>query len=477
MPFRPDEVTRFRLTGFAIDAEAGTVRLGYAFDDDRHVFRERIDFGALGPLVADGGAAAGAGFARVVRLLHLAAGVSYYKAAAPDVIAVETGPLTDLERRFVHDLYDKGLREFAWRNGLPLARRLVIEDLAYARPAAAPTEVPAPLPGIGIPVGGGKDSAVVVEALRGDRPTLLSVNGHPAARRVAAAAGLPLAVVRRTLDPRLLELNGQGARNGHVPITAIVSLVAIAAGYRLGYDTTVMALEGSADEPTRTGPAAPASTGTGGPTDAVDHGDSGAGGTPDDAVPVNHQWSKSSEFERSLTEVLAASVGPGVRYRSVMRTTGELDIAAAFATLRRYHHAFVSCNRAFTQSGGTDGWCGHCPKCRFVFLSLATVMAPADLTGIFGADLLADPGQVEGFRDLFEEGRKPFECVGTRAESLLAVAVLGQRPEWAAHPVVAALAPAATATVGAGTAARWRPADAAGVLDGIRRAAHVPAAP
>jgi hypothetical protein len=471
MPFRPDEVTRFRLTGFAIDAEAGTVRLGYAFDD-RHVFHERIDLGALHPMAARAAdPAVEAGFARVVRLLHLAAGVSYYKAAAPDVIAVETGPLSDLERRFVHDLYDKGLREFAWRNGLPLARRLEIEDLAGARPPAEPAEVAAPPPGVGIPIGGGKDSAVVVEALRAQRPVLLSVNGHPAAHRVAAAAGLPLAVVRRSLDPHLLELNGQGALNGHVPITAIVSLVAVAAGYRFGYDTTVMALERSADEPTRTGPARAGDAGAGMAAPG------GSDGGPDAEVPVNHQWSKSSEFERSLTDVLAASVGTGVHYRSVLRRTGELDIAATFATLRRYHHAFVSCNRAFTQSGGADGWCGHCPKCRFVYLSLATVMAPADLVAIFGTDLLADPDQVEGFRDLFEEGRKPFECVGTRAESLLAIAVLGRRPQWAAHPVVAALAPGATAAIGPDVAARWRPADATAVLDGIRRAVHAPAVP
>lgn len=481
MPFRPDEVTRFRLTGFAIDTEAGTVRLGYAFDDDRYVFWERIDFGPLGPRVAAGDTVDEGGFARVVRLLHLAAGVSYYKAAAPDVIAIETGPLTDVERRFVHDLYDKGLREFAWHNGLPLARSLVVEDLLRAEAPVVAPDLPAPAPGIGIPLGGGKDSAVVVEALRAERPTLLSVNGHPAAHRVAAAAGLPLVVVHRTLDPLLLELNGQGARNGHVPITAIVSLVAVAAGYRLGYDTTVMALEGSADEPTRTGPpAAHPQAGGGRPgTGSAGVPATDLAGVPvvDPAgVPVNHQWSKSSEFERSLTEVLAASVGPGIRYRSVLRTTGELDIAATFASLHRYHHAFVSCNRAFTQSGGTDGWCGHCPKCRFVFLSLATVMVPADLAGIFGADLLSDVGQVEGFRDLFEEGRKPFECVGTRSESLLAMAVLGGRPEWASHPVVGALAPAAAAAVGPEALARWRPADPAAVLDGIGRAVRAPAA-
>lgn len=452
MPFHPDQVTRFHLRGYDVEPEAGTVWLRYAFDEGAEEFAERIDFGPRRPGDAD--PAADAGFERVVRLLHLAAGVSYYKAAAPDVIAVDTGPLSAVERRFVLDLYDKGLREFAWHNGLPLARRLVLEPSGTGVAPGATDPAPAPPAGIGIPIGGGKDSAVVVEALRGERPVLLSVNGHPAAHRVAAAAGLELAVVRRTLDRRLLDLNAEGARNGHVPVTAIVSLIAVAAGYRLGYDTTVMALEGSADEPTRTG--------------------ADGGG----AVEVNHQWSKSSEFERSLTAVLADSVGPGVRYRSVLRDTDELTIAACFAALPRYHRAFVSCNRAFTQGGTADGWCGDCPKCRFVYLALATAMAPADLVPVFGRDLLADAGQVEGFRDLFEEGRKPFECVGTRHESLVAMARLGRSSVWADRPVVRALAPVAEAQAGPpSTAPVADMTDPTTLLEHIRRAVATPAAP
>lgn len=466
MPFHPDEVTRFRLTGFDVDAVRGAVRLGYAFDDGAVSFEERLDFGPLAvPCRPDPGPGWEDGFARVVRLLHLAAGVSYYKAAAPKTIAVETGPLSPVERALVHDLYDKGLREFAWHNGLPLERSITVEDGAGSagpggRPAGVVSPPASPPHGIGIPVGGGKDSAVVAEALRTEGPVLLSVGGHPAAHRVAAAAGLELAVVRRSLDPRLLELNRQGARNGHVPVTAIVSLIAVAAGFRLGYDTTVMALEGSADEPTRLGNAPGA-----------------AGGGR--SVEVNHQWSKSSEFERALVTVLAEAVGPGVRYRSVLRDTDELTIAACFAALPQYHRAFVSCNRAFTLGGTADGWCGACPKCRFVYLALATAMDPADLVPVFGRDLLADPHQTAGFRDLFEEDRKPFECVGTRQESLVAVARLARRPPWAERPVVRALAPVAEAQLGprADAAVPERAQDPQGLLEDIRRAVLARTAP
>jgi hypothetical protein len=466
MPFHPERVTRFHLRGTSIDHDHGTVLLSYAFDDGAEQFVERIDFGPRRPDLER--PELEAGFERIVRLLHLAAGVSYYKAAAPPVVVVEDRVLSAVERQFVLDLYDKGLREFAWHNRLPLVRRLCLEEPAAAAargasaaPGASAAATPGgagplggPPPGLGIPVGGGKDSAVVVEALRAEGPVLVSVNGHPAARRVAAAAGLDLHVVRRNLDPRLFELNAAGAYNGHVPITAIVSLIAVAAGYRLGYDTTVMALEGSADEPTRIG----------------------AG-----AVEVNHQWSKSSEFERALAAALADAVGPAVRYESVLRDTDELTIAACFATLRRYHRAFLSCNRAFSQAGA-DRWCGDCPKCRFVFLALATALEPADLVGIFGSDLLADPDQVGEFRALFEEGRKPFECVGTRSESLVAFSRLGAGGPWADHPVVRALGPIADTQlaaegVGPGEAARVPVAlSPSALLDQIRQQVTAPVA-
>lgn len=415
--FEPGDVEAFRFTELRVDAESGVIELCYALDDAVS-FCERVE---LGPRMA-GDDRLDACFARVARLLHLAAGVSYYKAAMCPRLVVETGPLSMLERQFCLDLYDKGLRELAWDNRLPLERHLLLDAPEPSlAPLGAPAQPPLAVPParLGVPVGGGKDSAVVVEALRSEDPVLLSVNGHPAAQRVAAAAGLALTVVRRSIDPALYELNAMGARNGHVPITAIVSLISVAAGFRVGYDTTVMALEGSADEPTRT----VSSSRSDAPT-----------------VAVNHQWSKSSEFEHSLSQVLAASVGPGVHYRSVLRDVSELAIARCFASLPQYHRAFLSCNRAFTRTGG-DTWCGQCPKCRFVFLALATAMDPDQLVPIFGRDLLADPAQVEGFRDLFEEGRKPFECVGTRTESMVAFDRLARRAPWCERPVVRALAP------------------------------------
>ncbi len=449
MALRPEDIEAFRITGFDFDAASSTAVFRYALDDVA-AFEERIEFAAEGrrPLALSPDQERG--LADCLRLLHLAAGVSYYKAAAPSRIIV-TSPLTAGERRFCRDLYDHGLREFAYRNGLEVPRRFEID----APPSAGdrgPTAPPAP--GLGIPVGGGKDSITVVDALRHLRPLLVSVNGHPAARRVAAVAGLELAVIRRTISPELLELNRAGARNGHVPVTAIVSLITVAAGFLFGYDTTVMALESSADDPTRAA--------------ATDGATVGATDESSAAVPVevNHQWSKSLAFERELQETLRQSVHPGVRYLSALRDVSDLQIAASFAGLTRYHPVFRSCNRAFGLHSTFDGWCRQCPKCRFVYLTLATALGPPELVAIFGGDMLADAAQTEGFRDLLEEGRKPFECVGTRQESLLAFRRLRRDPRWRDAPVLVALGPVIESLDDAG--AEPGPSRADTVRDAVR---------
>jgi hypothetical protein len=392
MDIRRDEIESFDATDFDFDPSSGTVYLRYRFSPELR-FEER--FGLGGPVRLDAGQQEG--FERILRLLHAAAGTSYYKAFAPPVVSIESGLLTVAEHRLVSDLYDKGLREFAFTNHLPVP--LGVDVKVHTAPGAPVPFVDGhaggPGGGIAVPIGGGKDSIVVLEALRHldgfPDPVVVAVNPAPAARRIAGESGLDLVSIKRSLDPKLFELNAAGAMNGHIPVTAIVSLAVVAAGYAHGYSATVMALESSADEPTR------------------------RIGTTD----VNHQWSKSSEFEYGLREVFAEISGD-IRFGSALRDLSELEIAGCFARMTDYHHIFRSCNRAFSLEGGVDGWCNDCPKCRFVFLMLATSLDSGDLIGIFGADLFNSPGQIQGFRDLLDTDRKPFECVGTLDESISA---------------------------------------------------------
>ena len=108
-----------------------------------------------------------------------------------------------------------------------------------------------------------------------------------------------------------------------------------------------------------------------------------------------------------------------------------------------HHGTFMSCNRGFRiDEPGEPGWCGDCPKCRFVFLALAPFMARDDLVGVFGRDLLDDPAQEAGLRAVLGiDADKPFECVGEIDEARAALRAVAAAPEWSGDALVARLAP------------------------------------
>ena len=417
----------FRIVSFDFDPARNTARFNYAFDDT-HSFQEVVELG--GPPL---GSRAGSGIESALRLVHLAAGVSYYKAAAPARIIVETGPLSRGKQGSCTTCTTRACASSRQANSLDVPLRFEVEAGPEPGPVAGtavPGEGPlsatveghrhdAPGEGIAVPIGGGKDSIVLVEALKVASPPpelavwLVAVNPQPAMRRTAGVAGLPLASVKRTISPRLLELNLGGALNGHVPITAIVSLIVVAAGYVYGYDTTLMALERSADEATSF------------------VGD----------VAVNHQWSKSTECELGLRSVIRESVSRASSTPRLCARAARSRSQGGSRTCPPTTRGFRSCNRAYRSGTVSDIWCGQCPKCRFVFLMLAPFLEPGRLAAIFGENLLDDLQQAEGFRDLFAAGRKPYECVGEQRESLLAFLLLLEHPDWRDASVVAALRP------------------------------------
>lgn len=357
------------------------------------------------------------GFLRALLHLHVAAGVSYYKCAAPGRVVIESGALSEDELALHRHLYDDGLREFAVANQLPVPHQVSFQ-VTPRRPESPPDRRTDG--GLLVPIGGGKDSMVLIEATSALAPLLFAVNPHPLVIELARISGRPLLNVRRRLDGGLASLNARGARNGHVPITAIVSLIAIVGSFLYGYDAIAMAVERSASEET-----------------SVVAG-----------VAVNHQYSKSIEFERLLAEVVQTHIDPGLVYGSGLRPYSELAIARGFARLTEFHATFCSCNTVFRQgAGATARWCGNCPKCRFVGLMLAPYLTPSALSSIIGRDMFADDDQIPGFLALMSDVDKPYECVGERRESAAAARLLAASPQWRQSPVVAALAPIADALV------------------------------
>lgn len=152
----------FTFPSYSIDLATGEALFDYKLTgpDGEQRFTEAITL----PLPADPPSdETVATLGRVLELLHVVAGVSYYKAAAPRRLVLPA-PLGAAAAELVTAVYTKGLAEYAYRNQLPHVLELRPEvpsgtvspareyDDSDRRPLSA--------------VGGGKDSIVSLEALR-----------------------------------------------------------------------------------------------------------------------------------------------------------------------------------------------------------------------------------------------------------------------------------------------------------------------
>ncbi|WP_242691301.1 UDP-N-acetyl-alpha-D-muramoyl-L-alanyl-L-glutamate epimerase [Lysobacter enzymogenes] len=398
--FQRDAVRAFRFVRCGLDAASGVAELVYAFDDGAELVETVTVPGA--PFALD--AQRAGAVERMLRLLHLIAGVSYYKAAVPEQIRIDSYAIDADTASLLELIYVNGLGEFAYRNGLNLHGKIKFPVAAAADPAA---------PALGlsehalVAIGGGKDSLVSIEALRAleVEQTVTWIGGSQLIAACAARTGLPTLNLGRALAPQLFEYNRQGAYNGHIPVTVVNSAIMALAALLRGVDQVVFSNERSASY----------------------------GSMIEGTGEVNHQWSKGWDCERAFGEYLQKHVAADLRYYSLLRPLSELAVARQFARGDRYDAHFSSCNRNFHILGERPAsrWCGVCPKCHFVFLALAPFMTKPRLVSIFGRNLLDDPAQTDGFDALLEyRNHKPFECVGEGRESRAAMAALAERAEW-----------------------------------------------
>lgn len=406
------DVETFRFLTHRYDPEKGEAVLAYSFDEGEAFF-ERITFPHQ-PWPSD--PSRQAAFERALGLLHLIAGVSYYKACVPSAMDTGDHRINSALARFLTDLYVQGLGEFAYVNEIDLEPRVNFtvnsdEDV---------TELDLDLPERAlVAMGGGKDSLVSLELLRDGgleaQPICIGKSGLIAS--TVKAAKMPLIQVERVLSPKLKEMNEAGALNGHVPVTAINSAILLCASLLYGYRWVVFSNESSASEPTLVN---------------------------DQGMTVNHQYSKGIDFEKGFRDTIFSHVSPGIEYFSLLRPLKELAIAGKFSKLTQYHPLFSSCNRNFHLDGPriSSRWCGNCPKCRFTTLALAPFMNPDELFAFMGADLLDQADQVGGFKALCNLGTvKPFECVGTVDESRAAIENLAGQDGWKNKAIIRMLAP------------------------------------
>lgn len=360
--------------------------------------------------------------------------VSYWKCACPPTVQVSCGSLTEAQAAFWRKLYWHGLGEFFYTNGIAESQDgfMQVESGKWKVECEAAADENLNFQfsifnSYLVPVGGGKDSVVTLELLRraGKSIRPLIMNPRGATVECARVAGFPMEevlVIRRTIDPTLLKLNGEGYLNGHTPFSAMLAFYTRLASDLSGVPNVALSNESSANESTVIG------------------------------TTVNHQYSKSLEFEDDFREycvnalkcdcvggdapatgTLTQSHSGAFNYFSFLRPLSELQIAMLFSRFTQYHDVFRSCNVGSKQ----DVWCGHCAKCLFAYIILSPFIEPVRLNRIFGKAMLDDLTLRHEFEQLIGEAEtKPFECVGTVSEVRQALAMAVRRWYQAGQPAL-----------------------------------------
>lgn len=345
-------------------------------------------------------------FRRLVFSLGMAELVSYWKIACPPRVRLGDALIDKEQENWWKRLYFRGLGEFFYRNGIETDFDSFMQFTYNPDPAGRNNpDQPAKrtdLSGYLIPVGGGKDSIVTLNLLKGqlENAYAYQINHRDSSEKAAILAGIPKERIlepKRTLDPNMLRLNKEGFLNGHTPFSAIVAFSAALTAYVNGLKTVILSNESSASESTVS------------------------------EAEVNHQYSKSYQFERDFAAYERDYLRCGVAYFSLLRPLTEFQIARYFASLpTAYHEIFRSCNAGAKQ----DRWCGHCAKCLFISVILSPFLPLAEIARLLGSDMF----NMEDMEPVLQElcgalPNKPFECVGSRREVNISLCLAIARAE------------------------------------------------
>lgn len=325
--------------------------------------------------------------------------ISYWKAVCPQKVVIQCGYLSKKQEAWWKKLYFHGLGEFFYVNGIKTDEQSFL-SLIYEEKETKPIKLSeADYQGCLVPIGGGKDSVVSLEVLKqcpGMEITTFSVNRIEAVKNVIDLCEEKTGDIRvkRSLDQELLRLNREGYLNGHTPFSAIVAFSSVITAILNNKRYITLSNETSANESTVRN------------------------------STVNHQYSKSFQFEQDFNRYVKTLMDAPIHYFSLLRPLTEIQIAKIFAGAEKYHKVFRSCN-----AGSKQGiWCCECPKCLFVYIILSPFLSKEKLHTIFGQDLLEKESMDKYFRELTGiDENKPFECVGTRSEVLASLKYLARQ--------------------------------------------------
>lgn len=336
--------------------------------------------------------------------LGLIEAFSYWKATCSPRIEVTARPLTAAQTEWWHTLLIKGMGEYFFVNDIDFTTPEFVTINSAATVANSPTPEPRPwavLPfnpetdQLLIPIGGGKDSALTIELLNDQLPTLqrqfLLIDPTLAISQMAALyPEVKTWTIRRRLDPMLFELNHQGYLNGHTPFSAMAAFYTSLVAKLVGLTHIAVSNERSSNE-----------------GNVMFHGHE-----------INHQYSKTYEFEKAFQTYMGQYFEQAPFYFSIMRPLFELQIARSFANYIRNNEALAMLFRSCNRGQKTNSWCGECPKCLFTYSVLYPFVSTEQLVNIFGADLYTKTELLPFALELLGQAtKKPLECVGTHEEN------------------------------------------------------------
>lgn len=337
-------------------------------------------------------------YQKLLICLGIVEGINYYKLMSPEIYKVDLMKLSDEEKNWWSKLFYHGLGEYRYLNNIEIS-----ED-EFVKFESSDIEIDKvnveKLEGNLILVGGGKDSITSLEILSDEKEhnKVLIVNARPSSEESAKMAGYTdedIIYVERIIDPKVLELNKEGYLNGHIPFSAMLAFLSTTISSILGIKNIVVSNENSANEETAKG--------------------------------ANHQYSKSFEFENDFRNYVDKYIfsNEKTNYYSLMRPLLEIQIVKIFSKYSKYFNIFKSCNIGSKILDKKEEWCGHCPKCLFVYIMLRSILSEEETNKIIGRNMLDDEKMREDFDKLIGIlPDKPFECIGTKDEVNTALSII-----------------------------------------------------
>lgn len=349
---------------------------------------------------------------RALQSLHLIIGCSYYKAFCPKKIEIKNYSLSPEQAKIWDTIYTKGLGEFFYKNEIDFRGLIqfpfVEEEKEIKHETFALDEKAL------VMHGGGKDSIVTAELIKNSSIPfdLFCLNPKNIQENVAEVMAKQIISITRRIDPKLIELNkSSDIYNGHVPISTFYTFAAVLEAVLGKYRYIVISSERS----------------------------SSYGHVEYLGEEINHQWSKSKEAEELLRKYIQTYIFKDLKYFSMLRPWYEIKVAERFASYPFYFEVFSSSNHNFKigDKAPTQRWDYSSPKTIFVFTMLSAFLSNEEMLRIFGENLYEKSEYSAVFQELlgFSE-TKPFECVGTPEEMIVAMNMAYEKRIYSSEPIM-----------------------------------------